>query len=169
MEVEIKFLEINKDEIIRKLEKLGAKKVFEGYITDLFFDFDDMNLTKNGKLLRLRKMGNNTKLTFKEKISKDRFKVTEELELTVSDFEIMKNILENLGLKIIWKVEKHRISFVLGDVNFEIDTYFGIPTLLEIEAQDETTLEKYVKLLDLSLEKGKTWTGREVLEYYRKL
>lgn len=169
MEVEIKFLEINKDEIIKKLEKLGAKKVFEGYITDLFFDFDDMNLTKNGKLLRLRKMGNNTKLTFKEKISKDRFKVTEELELTVSDFEIMKNILENLGLKIIWKVEKHRISFVLGDVNFEIDTYFGIPTLLEIEAQDETTLEKYVKLLDLSLEKGKTWTGREVLEYYRKL
>ena len=169
MEAEIKFLEIDREKTIRKLENLGAKKVFEGYITDLFFDFENMELTKNNKLLRLRKLENKAKLTFKEKITEEKCKLANELELEVSDFKAMKTVLENLGLKVIWKVEKHRTSFVLENARFEIDSYPGIPVFLEIEARSKTELEKYAKLLGFSLKEGKPWTIREVLKYYKKL
>jgi len=81
----------------------------------------------------------------------------------------MKNILEKIGLKVIWKVEKHRTSFVLENARFEIDSFPGIPTFLEIEAENEKELEKYSKLLGFSLKEGKPWTIREVLKYYKKL
>ncbi len=169
MEIEIKFLEIDKEKIIEKLKALGARKVFEGEVIDLYFDFNDMRLNKNGKLIRLRKEGNRAKLTFKERVSKEKFKIMKETEIEISDFEGMRDILETLGMSVILKFEKNRITYILKDVKFEIDTYPGVPTFLEIEAKDEKEIKKYAELLGFSLDEGKNWTGKELLEYYGKM
>ena len=46
-EVEVKFLDINPDSLIKKLENLGAKKVFERFYRRRIFDYPDGRLNKN--------------------------------------------------------------------------------------------------------------------------
>ena len=43
LEKELKILNINPDEIIDKLESFGAKKTFEGFIHDIYYDFPEGN------------------------------------------------------------------------------------------------------------------------------
>ncbi|MDR0772007.1 MAG: hypothetical protein LBF15_02965 [Candidatus Peribacteria bacterium] len=43
--------------------------------------------------------------------------------------------------------KKHRISFALPSIEFDIDDYDDIPTLLEIEAHTKEELQDYVEKL----------------------
>ncbi|MDR1945316.1 MAG: hypothetical protein LBQ59_04560 [Candidatus Peribacteria bacterium] len=43
--------------------------------------------------------------------------------------------------------KKHRISFKLSEVEFDIDEYDEIPPLLEIEAKTKKEIKEYIKLL----------------------
>lgn len=168
-ELEVKILEINKKEVIKKLENLGAKKILDSNVNAIHFDFDDYSLSKQDKILRLRRKGDITELTFKRKISKKKAKIVEELEVKVDDFGSMKKVLERLGLKKIKQYTKHRISYNLNDVHFELDTYPGIPTFLEIEAPDIKKVKESVEKLGYSMKDAKSWNGWDVLKYYRKL
>ena len=58
LEIEIKILEINSLEVQNKLLELGAQKIFEGFIHDIYYDFpDDLEnkMEANGRMFRLRK------------------------------------------------------------------------------------------------------------------
>lgn len=165
-ETEVKILEINKEEIIAKLESLGAEKVFDGVVDSIFFDFPDNRIYNNKTLLRLRKEGN-IKLTFKKKISKDEVKIMDETEIIVDDFKTTKKILLNLGLSEVKKTEKKRISYKLKDVRFEIDTYPGIPTYLEIETEDVELLKEYVKKIGFSMKNTCSLSTIELMEHYK--
>jgi adenylate cyclase class IV len=59
LEKEIKILDINPQEIIAKLEEFGAKRTFEGFIHDVYYDFpeeDENNkMEDNKRLFRVRK------------------------------------------------------------------------------------------------------------------
>ena len=54
-EVEVKILEVKRKNIEETLARLGAKKVFDGDIQTLFFDFKDGKIIKAKDVLRLRK------------------------------------------------------------------------------------------------------------------
>jgi len=172
-EIEVKILEIDKDKVIRKLEELGAEKEFDGKIEGHHFDFEDRKLTKEKKMVRLRKQcdivqGDTVFLTFKQKISKKIAKQSIEHEVEVKDFEAMKKILSGIGLGGYSQASKHRISYALDNVHFDIDTYKGIPTFLEIEATTVEKVEEHVKKLGFTMEQTKSWTGKDVLEHYGK-
>jgi adenylate cyclase class 2 len=167
-EIEVKILEVDAAKIIAKLESLGAKKVLEGEDETSLFDFVDLRLHAEGKLLRVRKQGGITTLTFKQKISREGVKVMEEYETEVSDCEEMKKILQKIGLIELPKPSKHRISYVLGDVRFEIDTFREIPTYLEIEAPSVEEVQTWVQKLGFSKDDAKPWSAEEVFEYYGK-
>ena len=169
-EIEIKILEINRKEIEKKLIALGAKKIFNGEIDALFFDFKDKSLRKIGNTLRLRKEGNKTILTFKKPIEKKRAKIKEELEIEVSGFDTMKIILESLGFCVWKRMKKHRTSYELKRVHFEFDTYKEkykfIPEFLEIEAKDIETIYGFVRLLGFKNEDCKPWSSQDLIKYY---
>lgn len=167
-EVEVKFLDINVQEIIKKLEKLGAKKGFEGDVVPLFFDFPGDTLKKKDQILRLRKKGDHTELAFKQKKEFEGAKVAEEIELKVAEFETMRKILLLIGLKEVARKKKHRIGYYTDHAHFEIDTYDGLPTYLEVEAESFEDLKKAVKSLGLDMKDAKPWSGRQLLEYYGK-
>lgn len=168
-ETELKFLDINKSEIIAKLEKLKAKKVFEGDIEPSYYDFPDKNLERQNKLLRLRKKGDKVELTLKERIPHSTIIISNETEILVSNFETTKKLLKSLGLKeTVVLPKKYRISYRLNNANFEIDKYDNIPTFLEIEANNEKDLMQAIKLLNLDVKKGKDWGNRKLLEFYNK-
>jgi len=60
LEKEIKILDVDVSELEKKLEAIGAKKTFDGFIHDVYYDFphDEENSHKmedNKRLFRVRK------------------------------------------------------------------------------------------------------------------
>ena len=168
-EIEVKILEIDKNKWVKKLEALGAKKTFDDTIEALHFDFPDQRLKKEHKVFRLRKKGNVVELTLKQKINKERMNVAEEYETLVDDFERTRTIIKQLGMEETDSYTKHRTQYSKGDVHVEIDTYDGIPTFAEIEAQTEAEVEAFVKELGYSMDDVKPWSKRDLFRHYKKI
>lgn len=168
-EIEAKILEIDSADIQKRLINLGAKKVFDGNLEWVVFDFSDGSLSKREILLRLRTSGQETKLTLKKLLNSEESKVSEETELAVSNFKTAMDVLEGIGLKVKkgYPLKKHRISYLLENTHFEIDTLPQFPTYLEIEAPSSEIIKEYVKKLGFSVNDIKPWGTREVFAHYR--
>ncbi len=165
-EIELKILNINKNNIIKKLLKLGAKKFPQNLVIERHFDFEDQRIKNNKQLFRLRKLGNKVELAFKDKkIKEGNFRVHEEIETTIQNFDNMEEIIKRLGLKCIKHREKKRTHFILNKVKIEIDKFPNIPTYIEIEGSKKE-IEKTIKLLGFRLDQTTTMTATEVLKYY---
>ncbi len=158
-EREVKVLNIDKDEIEKKLKKIGAVLIKDEEQTNIRFDTNDNFLkeTYNG-YLRIRITNNlldgkikNT-LTFKKSISRDKMRVNEETETEISNCEETIKILKFLGYDKKRPGYKHRRSYLYDNIIFEIDTWdkdtYAKP-YLEIEMSSEEELEKAIKLLGL--------------------
>lgn len=171
-EIEVKVLNVDKQKIEKILSQLGAKKIFDDEITTYFFDFEDSSIVKAKNVLRLRKAGKKSVLTFKKVLSKKSAKVAEEVEVGVSNLPKMERILELLGLSVTESMQKHRTSYRLNDVRFDIDKlekeYAYIPVYLEIEAKNIKLIQKYAKLIGYSAKDCLPWTTNEVINYYSK-
>lgn len=173
-EVEVKILDVNLEEIEKKIISLGAKKHFDGEIAQFLYDFPDKRIKKERNTFRLRKSGDKTYITFKDKVkSIGTAKVADEYEVTVSDFNTAKKIIESLGFEETHKMRKHRISYKLANVTFELeklfDQYEHIPDFIEIEAEDMETVIKYANILGFTEEQCRPWNIFDVDEYYKKL
>lgn len=167
-ELELKFLAVDPRTTKRRLQELGAKKVFEGKIDAEYFDTKHRNLQKEDQTLRLRRKGDINELTLKQERHNIFIKQCEETEVTVSDFATMKRILEDAGLSMWQRIVKRRISYLLGNCHIELDTVSGLPSFLEIEANDISDLYAAIEQLGLRREDGKPWSTKEVIEYYEK-
>jgi len=149
-EIEIKFAVDDEEKMLRKLLAFGAEKVCDGLEHNIVFDNGEIR--KKGILLRLRKTGDKSVLTFKTNIRKAEFKEADEIEIGVSDFQKVKEILEGLGYEAWWIYEKQKTKFVLGDVTIALDRLpFG--TFIEIEGS-EGGIRRTVERLGLDLKKG---------------
>lgn len=161
-EREVKVLNIDKDEIEKKLKGMGAILLKDEDQTNIRFDTEDNYLKKtyNG-YLRLRITKNNLNqeikntLTFKKNISRDSLRVNEETETEVSNWEEAVKILQILGYNKKRPGYKHRKSYLYDNIVFEIDTWdeetYPKP-YLEIEMTDEEDLERAIELLQLDRE-----------------
>ncbi len=165
-EIEAKILEIDRRAVETTVQKLGARKVFDGVIDFRYFDLPGGRLKDRGVVLRLRKKGAIGELTVKTNLMRTvGAKTAKEIESSV-DFEKTKIILETLGFKETLKTKKHRIEYVLGDVHFEIDKLPGIPWFLEIEAPSAKKILQTAKLLGFSKKDIKPWWLEDVKKHY---
>jgi len=146
IEYEMTILEINKEELVKKLESLGATKIADSLQRRYVYDFNPID---PNKWIRLRTNGKKTTLTIKQVFDKTKIGGTNELEIEVDDFDKTNLILNELGYKIRNYQENYRTSYVLNEVNFDIDSWPLIPTYVEIEGKDEQSVKKALKLLDL--------------------
>ena len=169
-ELEVKILEVNRKKIEEILTSLGAKKIFDGDIQTLFFDFKDGAIIKAKNVLRLRKEQDKIELTYKKVRITETAKLAEEYTVEVSDLEAMKQILENIGLSITENMQKHRVSYVLDHTRFDIDRYADkyeyIPELLEIEAENIDLIHKYAERLGFKAEECLPWSTDELIRHY---
>ena len=131
-EIEVKVLEINQQEIIKRLESLGAKRILSNaLIEDCRFDFRDNLLKKKKELLRLRKIEKDAYLTYKNNYSvQNNVRNQDEFETKVGDSEQMKNILLGLGLQVKSIRQKRRTSYLYQDIRIEIYNFPKIPVFL---------------------------------------
>jgi predicted adenylyl cyclase CyaB len=169
-ELEVKILEVNRIKIEETLASLGAKKVFDGDIQTMFFDFKDGTIIKAKNVLRLRKEQDKTELTYKKVHVTQTVKLAEEYSVDVSNLETMKKILENIGLSITENMQKHRVSYTIDHTRFDIDCYAGnygyIPEFMEIEAENIDLIHKYAALLGFKAKDCLPWSTDELIRYY---
>ena len=149
IEYEVRVLEIDKEDIIKRLEKLGAVKIGE-------YDYKryvyDMKPNKKGQWLRLRTDGVKNTLTYKN-ILEDKIDGTRELEISVSDFNLTNEMLEIMGYRHKGYQENRRIQYELNGVEIDIDSWPMIPTYLEIEGGNSLEVMDIVNKLDLDKDK----------------
>lgn len=170
-EIEVKIIEIDRRAVVDRLASLGAIKVFDGDIESRFFDLPDGSIRKTGDLLRLRRANDRAILTYKKYVESDVAKVRGEHEVTVSDFEEMRCILELIGLTSAEGMTKHRTSYLLEEgVHVDIDKYVGeyshIPEFMEIEAKNVMMIHEYARRLGFSAKDCRPWTTSDLIDYY---
>ena len=162
-EFELRVLDIKVDIIISKLIELGAV-----HVKDRNMKRYSYKIPKGPDVLeswmRLRDDGEKIVLTIKE-IHAYTIDGTKETEIIVSNFEQTKNLLLKLGFIPKSYQENKRSSWMLDDVEIEIDSWPKIPSYLEIEGKNRESVEKMVVKLGFSLDQA---TGLGVKQIYAK-
>lgn len=169
-EIEVKILEIDQSSVRQRLEKVGAKFSFRHEFWAIFWEDPSESIIKKGDLLRLRKEGDETRITYKRKISDDGPKVMQELETVVTDMAAMKDILEAIGMKSYQTTRKYRTQYDLPQGHVVIDEYQDymakIPPFLEVETDNEGKLYEIVALLGFRPEDCKSWNTHDLMKHY---
>jgi len=161
-EYEIRVLEINKEEIIKRLENLGAIKKGEFEQKRYVYDLKPI---ENGKWIRLRTNGNATTLTYKDIVS-NTIDGTKEIEINVDDFDKTNEFLEKIGFASRNYQENIRIQYILNNVEIDIDSWPMIPTYMEIEGNTEKEVIEMQNLLQIDTSKLTTLNCNDI---YRQI
>jgi adenylate cyclase class 2 len=113
-EIEIK-LRLPRDisKIRRTLRQLGFR-VSEprSHETNVLFDSPTNPLGKQGKLIRIRRVGPKTLLTYKGPSTSVRYKKRHELEVYLSDATVAEEIFKKIGYQQVFRYEKFRTAYV---------------------------------------------------------
>ena len=161
-EFEAKILDIDVDELVSTLDKIGAKKVSDKMQKRLVYDFIPK---RENSFIRLRTDGAKTTLAIKE-IHNDRIDGTKEIEVSVDDFENASLLLEKLGFAPKGYQENKRISYELDKARIEIDFWPMIPAYVEIEADSADEVHKMISKLGFDLSQATSINTKEVYKKY---
>ncbi|MEV6558965.1 class IV adenylate cyclase [Nocardia sp. NPDC051756] len=169
-EYEAKFLSVDVDCLREKFRELGAIQVFSRtLLTRKIFESDALS---SGAWVRLRDEGARCTLTLKRVTDATSIDGTTEIETTVGDLHALGEILVELGLRQVRYQENYREEWQFGDVVFDLDTWPGLPTFLEIEGPSESAVRLAAARLDLDYAEArfgsvdeiyKRETGRDIL------
>ena len=142
MEIEIKFKIYDLKFLKQKLVSIKAKKISKKREKDFYFDTANKVLSKRGILCRLRKIDTSGLLTIKGKKKQAKyFKIKEEVEIEVPDFNKAKACLGMLGFKVTGGKEKVRETYLYKNTKICIDTLPRIGSFLEIEGTKRNIIE----------------------------
>lgn len=147
-EIEVRFLEIDKEALLSKLSALGAEDLGEVMLEEVIFYDPEGKWKSEEKRVRLRKSGDKIKLSYKE--TKDKtIDGTTELEFEVDDMVKAEQFLEKVGLTAFRRQQKKRHTLKLDEVVLDIDTWPRIPTYVELEGPSETAIKSVASKLGL--------------------
>lgn len=151
-EIEAKFLNINHDTFRKKLESIGATCVVPmRLMRRKNFDYADRRLEKEFTgWVRVRDEGDKVTLAYKQ-LNDRSLHGTKEVSVTVNDFDDTCQLLESIGLVKQSYQETRRESWMLGDIEIELDEWPWIPPFVEIEAPDENSLRDIAAKLELDM------------------
>lgn len=104
------------------------------------------------KWLRLRQSNNKIELTLKHVYQKNKGKIqkVKEFEVNTSNLEETNQILENMGIVRRNYQEKIRHSYVYKEAEIEIDEWPMLKPYMEIECDNEETIQEIINLLNLT-------------------
>jgi predicted adenylyl cyclase CyaB len=172
-EIEIKIKLDDPTGLMRKVEKLGGKKVGEHTEYDVMYDNASGNFNTGypeSKQLRLRKTEKGNLLTYKEKFQEedhDHILQRTEIQTKVENFETMDTILKRMGFQPYKVKEKKAVHYGLDGFILEFHKLPFLGDFLEIEAS-EKQLEKFLPKLDLSVEQGINKSYNSLFDDYCK-
>lgn len=168
IEIECRFLEIDKEAIIKKLHEIGAVDEGEVMLEEAIIYNPDDSWRKDNRFVRVRKSGDTISLSYKEHRTHT-IDGTFEIELHVDDYDKAVQFLEATGLKTYRRQQKKRHTFTLDGVTFDIDTWPRIPAYIEIEGDSEEKVKKAATAIGLDYSKAVFENASVVIEEVYKI
>jgi len=172
-EIETRIIDIDVQEMRKKLLDINAVKVKQENQINNIYDFSDKRLLNNKGYARIRtvrdELTNSTihYITTKKLISQEKYKVMDEHESEIKDEAAARGIFEALGLVLIQSIKKYRESYRYKNTLIEIDinekAFCPFP-YIEIESENESEILEVVKLLGYNLEDTTSKTIYEILK-----
>jgi adenylate cyclase class 2 len=141
-EVELKFRACSHDELVRRLAALGGSEEPELSQEDIYWNHPARDFARSGEAFRIRRTGDDNRITYKGPKWSGPTKTREELEIPFEPgaavFEQMSRLLENLGFRATAAVRKSRRPFHLTfqgwSMEIALDTVEGLGEFVEVEA-----------------------------------
>lgn len=167
LEIEVKILGINIQEMEKKLVELGAKLIKKEKQINTVYDNEagEISGVDSKTYLRIREkedLLNNTNkntLTLKKLISDEGSRKSEEINVSIDSKENMDKILSKVGVLPTRQGFKERISYELKGIIFDIDKWdentYPDP-YMEIEAKSEKDLNEAIEFLEIKPEQIST-------------
>lgn len=150
-EIEAKFLNVNHDDIRLKLKKNGAKCTQpKRLMRRKNYDYPDKRLDKVNGWIRVRDEGEMVTLSYKQ-LNERTLHGTKEISIVVDSFDSTCDFLESIGLVLQSYQETKRESWIMNDVEIELDEWPWIKPFIEIESKSEKELIQVVQKLELNL------------------
>lgn len=162
-EIECRFLDIDKEALVQKLNNLGAKDKGEIMLEETIIYDQELKWGDEQRFLRLRKSGDKTVVTYKEH-REHAVDGAYEIEFEVGNYEKAEALFEKIGLKPFRHQQKKRHTFELNDVTFDIDTWPRIPTYVELEGKSEEDLKAAANRVGYDWEDAVFHNARWVIE-----
>lgn len=172
-ELETKIIDIDLDNLRKRLKDLKFENVKKENQVNNIFDFEDGRLLKSKGYARIRTVDdliNNKTINFittKKMLSQDTFKVMEENETIIEDATVGENIFKSLGLQLVKSIKKYRESYKYKNTLIEIDinepSFCPFP-YVEIETSSEEELNEVLNLLGYSMKDTTSKTIYEILK-----
>lgn len=166
-EIEVKFLNVDKDKLEEKLLAIGAHKVGDFFYRRRVFDYPDWRLDADHSWLRLRDEGEKITLSFKKRLgvgehANGNDAGMDETEIVVSDFDTTADMLFKLGFIEKHYAENKRTRYVKEGIEFDIDTYPELEPYLEIEAPTWEKVDEAIAWLELNAEEKKIFSANQI-------
>ena len=136
LEIEAKFLNINKDEIRKKLTEVGAILVRPEFNQKRVNFHLPKEKKSDNRWLRVRDDGGKITLSLKEITGKD-ISDQKEISSNIDDFDNMVNLLESIGCERKALTFTKRELWKLSDAEITIDTWPFFDPFIEIEGASE--------------------------------
>ncbi len=142
-EVELKYRLADSDRLVRRLAERGALACSSVLQEDVYLSHPSRDFAQTHEALRMRRTGNENRVTYKGPRKSGPTKTREEIEIRFADgedvFGQMARLWENLGFRPIATVRKSRTTFRLTEsaqlLEIAIDVAEGLGQFAEIEAQ----------------------------------
>jgi adenylate cyclase class 2 len=149
-EIEVKFLNVNHNELREKLQTLGAVCETPGRLMKRKnYDFADSRLERERHgWVRVRDEGGKITMSYKQ-LNNRELDGTHEVSLTIDDFAAADSFLKELGLEAKAYQETKRESWRLESFEIELDEWPWVKPYIEIEGPDETSLKDLASKLGL--------------------
>lgn len=146
LEIEAKFLNINKDEIRKKLIEVGAILVRPEFNQKRVNFHLPKEKKSDNRWLRVRDDGGKITLSLKEITGKD-ISDQKEISSNIDDFDNMVNLLESIGCEKKALTFTKRELWKLSEVEITIDTWPFFEPFTEIEGISEELVKNVAEKL----------------------
>jgi adenylate cyclase class 2 len=141
-EVEVKYRAVDHEHLVRRLDLLGATPAGEVDQEDTYFSHPARDFAQTNEAFRIRRLGNENRITYKGPRRSGPTKTREEIEIPFASGEDssarLLRLFENLGFRPVATIHKHRRSFHLTfqdhELEIALDEAEGLGTFAEIEA-----------------------------------
>jgi adenylate cyclase class 2 len=162
-ETEVKIRLQNKAAVLERIRAAGFREsVPRQFESNTLYDTSDRRLRNQQMLLRLRKVGDKSIVTWKGPGVPGPHKIRPELETPIGSAEIMTQIFYQLGFEPVFRYEKYRTEFAR-------DRQPGVVTLDETPIGDFLELEGPGEWIDKTADLLGFSPDRYVLDSYGKL
>jgi adenylate cyclase, class 2 len=140
------------EEVLQSLKELNGEFIREEFEVNLLYGGGILEDEK--ALLRVRKIGDKTILTYKKQIHNDlAIKQHIEHETEVANFEAIENIIKALGFQLGMVYEKRRQTWHLQNVEVCLDELpFGLFMEIEGKISEIGLIEMLLELEDFEVE-----------------